>query len=134
MKRLTMLCLALIGCAGEDEVDAPTECDRDDRRGTYLVEFDERDGNCGPVPDQVSRIDGDNPAGSAECVLTEEDRWSRNNCRLERSYICALNGYTYEYIGFTDSNADGSELTGLMEVTVDDGLCTSTYDVTWTRQ
>lgn len=125
----------MTGCAGADEgSEEPLECDPDDRRGTYLVEFDERDGNCGPVPDQVSRIDGESVTGSAECVLTEDDRWSRNDCRLERSYVCALNGYTYEFIGFTDSNADGSELTGLMEVTIDDGLCTSTYDVTWTRQ
>jgi hypothetical protein len=124
-----------MGCAGADDdgETVPVECDRDDRRGTYLIEYQETDGTCGPIPNSLARIDGQNVTGTAECFLTEQDRWSRNDCRLERSFACEIDGYLYLYTAITDSNASGSKLDGPMQVTVD-GECTGTYDVTWTRQ
>jgi hypothetical protein len=135
MRAIFLIGLVGLGCAGADDDGeaAPVECDRDDRRGTYLIEYRRTDGTCGNIPDALARIDGDNVTGAAECFLTEQDRWSRNDCRLERSFACEFDGFLYLYTGVTDSNASGSKIEGPLQVTVD-GECTGTYDVTWTRQ
>lgn len=144
MKRL-MILVAVVGCAGATddgpEVDGaeesaePITCDRDDREGTYLVEYDETDGNCGPVPDGLVRLGETDPVPDPDvmCTATADDRWSRRECRVESSFDCLIDGRVYSYVAVLDSNEDASVLSGPMSITVDD-VCTSTYDVTWTRQ
>jgi hypothetical protein len=70
--------------------------------------------------------------GSTACVFTDE-RWSRNDCRVERSWECDTpNGYIL-FTGISDSNASGSRITGPFTATIE-GICTSTYDLEATRQ
>lgn len=131
MKRLTMLALAVIGCAGEDDAGVPTECDRDDRRGTYLVQYTQTDGDCGPLPDELIILppSADNPAVT-DCEFDE--RWSKGNCRVDTEASCFDGSRLVGYSEQVDSNA--GVLRGKATVTGPDNRCRSTYEIEWTRE
>lgn len=130
----------LVACGGEDD---SLVCNQGDRVGTYLAVFSERNMPlpCGPLPDQLGRIDSqDLPDG---CVFDASDRWTENDCKLERAYTCESDdigpGYTTEWIAVTtQDNSSGSRISGVVTIRALDAsgvaLCASTYDVVATRQ
>jgi hypothetical protein len=144
MKKLFIFALLVAGCggSGNDDSDEALTCSRTDRAGTYLMQFSERAGDCGPIPEQLGRID-DATALPAGCTLDAADRWSDADCTLERAYTCdepgVGPGVTSSSIAITTQQDQGAEsLTGTLSIVVRDSdatqLCRSTYDVTGTRQ
>jgi hypothetical protein len=140
MKYLAILGLLVSGCGGSD--DEPVECSRTDRSGTYLVQMTETSGNCGPIPDQLGRLD-DAEALPAVCAHDAADRWSDGDCKFERAYSCLEDGvgpgYTSSSVAVTEQqDSDGGSFTGLVTITVFDAAgavaCKSTYELTATRQ
>jgi len=140
MRLLWIVCVcALAGCGGDDG-EAALECSRGDRWGTYLLEYSERSGDCGPLPDALSRLDDEDAMGDG-CELDAPDRWSADSCRLERAYTCEDPGIgvTGTFVAVTEQrDGSGARLTGLLTVRLRDAdgrvLCSGTYDVTATRQ
>jgi len=127
MRRLLPVLLAL-SCASEDPGETtPTECNRNARRGTYLVQYELQSGNCGPIPDELVLLpDNDAPDG---CEVTSEI-WRENNCRQDLRVECddgtELTGYTTA----RDERAD--RITG--KISVNGTGCRGTYGVTFTRE
>lgn len=130
---VTFFLLAL-GCAAKSaEDEPPLECDPDARRGTYLVQYTELDGTCGPIPDAIivteSRQDEIDRLAEDGCEMTT-NRESEGGCRLDTVIECSdgseLAGYTIAQDGNADVIRGRVTLTGLG--------CRSTYDVTWTRE
>lgn len=142
MRLLWIVCVcALAGCGGDDG-EAALECSRSDRGGTYLLEYSERSGDCGPLPDALSRLDDAEAVGEG-CRLDAPDRWSADSCRLERAYTCEEPGVgpgvTSSSVAVTEQrDGSGDRLTGLLTIRLRDAdgrvLCSGTYDVTATRQ
>jgi hypothetical protein len=144
MKNVCFAAGALLACACSSSSDAtvlPSHCDISDRMGTYLDHYAERSGGtCGAIPDQVGRVDG--PSGLPEgCALDGDDRVSENGCKLERTYTCDFpaDGVIASYTGVTQAeDAGANRLIGILTVRVSDSsgsfLCSSTYDLTFTRQ
>jgi hypothetical protein len=132
--------LLVAACGGSD--DAPVECEISDRGGTYLFHLAERGGGtCGAIPDALQRFDSQEP--SAGCALDEPDRWSENDCKLERSYSCdepaIETGATSKTVAVTtQQDGGGAKITGLVTIRIfrPNGTvgCASTYDLTATRQ
>lgn len=135
-----LLLLVLPACG--DGGDAATACDRSDRSGTYLLQFTERSGDCGPIPEQLGRLD-DAEALLEECALDAPDRWTEGDCKLERAYTCAEDGIepgaSSSWVAVTTQADDsGSRITGTVTVRVSDArgvqLCRGTYGFEASRQ
>lgn len=133
--------LVAAGCSGSESDgsdDEPVDCSAADRMGSYLVQFTELDGDCGPLPDQIVRLTDDLAEG---CVLDDEPVVSSDQCRLENSVTCtdAGTGQTVTLVGVTtQQNDSGSLITGTATATVRDSngvaLCLSTYSLRYERQ
>lgn len=134
MKNLILFLVVLVGCSGEDE---PEPCDLAHRKGTYLQVAKERSGDCGPLPDQVTRLDGELPA---ECTLDAPDEISADQCKVSRSWTCAIASPpgSVQAVGVSTERDAGARLTGIITMTIRDGagdyVCSGTYDVMFTRQ
>lgn len=95
-------------------------------------------GTCGPVADQVVRVDNPGllPAG---CSKDAPDDASPDRCEHSRSYTCVLDdGAKVSVVGTITEHDGGDKLTGVLSMTIfdPDGLfvCASAYDATFTRQ
>lgn len=140
MKGCGALLALAVGCGGEGE--AGFTCSAAERSGTYLMTFSERSGDCGPIPEQLGRLD-DAEALPEECTLDAPDRWSEGECKLERAYTCEEDGIepgaTSSWIAVTSQADDSaSRITGTVTVRIlgADGvqLCRSTYGFSASRQ
>ncbi len=108
-----------------------------------MLELEEREGgSCGPIPDQLGRLDGGGGLDDV-CVFDAPDVWSSGDCKLERAITCEEpdlgDGVTASYIASTtQTDSDGDVLESIMTLTVHnpDGslLCKSTYEGAATRQ
>ena len=137
--RITLLsCVVLfaVGCSGSD--DKPS-CDLAHRIGTYVAHFTERaNGNCGPLTDQVVKIDNA-AALPPGCTKDLADDASADRCRWDRNYTCvAKDGSSVKIQATTTEHDSGKTLTGVETTTLFDAdgnvLCTSAYDVVFDRQ
>jgi hypothetical protein len=145
MKKFLLIAAAMasVACSGSDDGEASAGgCSNSDRDGTYLLEYSERDGGmCGELPDAVGRLDADAPIEGV-CERTAEDEWSSDQCKLTRSLRCTseTDGLIIEGVAVSEQeDSAGDVLTGLYTITARDlatgeVLCTSTYNVTATRQ
>lgn len=111
-------------------------CGMENRSGTYLVEYDEQSGDCGPLTDEVGRVGG---GGSDSCVTNYEDL-SDDMCRLELDQTCTFtDGSTMSVTAVTTEaeGSEGEELTGTFNITLRDSqgayVCKSLYGVKATR-
>ena len=137
-KLLLGLVLLSVGCSGSD---GEISCSTTDRAGAYVAHFTERaNGSCGAIPDTVLRFSGGSGIG-AGCRLDAPDVISRDQCTLERSATCPVAGtdQTLTIVASTrETESGGAKLAGVETVTAFDGtgafLCTSTYDLSATRQ
>jgi hypothetical protein len=135
-----LLLLVLPACGGDG--DAATACERSDRSGTYLMQFSERSGDCGPIPEQLGRLD-DAEALLDGCALDAPDRWTEGDCKLERAYTCAEDGIeqgaSSSWVAVTTQADDsGSRIIGTVTVRISDAggaqLCRGTYEFSASRQ
>jgi hypothetical protein len=132
---------ALVGCSGgpTDDDDEPIQCSMSERTGVYLLEWTELDGTCGPIPDELVRIDPASPLPDG-CTLDAPDTVSPDECTLERSATCTdtTGLYLRSVSTTTQENDDASLVTGLVTVDVrnPDGsaACLSTYRLRYVRQ
>lgn len=144
LRFLVVAPLMLLGCsspADDAEPEGPTSCDWvEDRMGTYLSRSTETDGNCGPIPDALGRIDNSGPLPEG-CVLDAEDRVTENGCKLERSFSCTqeADGLVFSYVAVTTQQDEaGAHITGKLTMIARDldgaTLCVSTYTMRADRQ
>jgi hypothetical protein len=137
MKLLVVVCIVGLAACGDD---GPLECSQDDRRGTYLLRHSEMSGGgCGPVGDQLARLDGDNVGEG--CIVNHE-RWSENDCKLERTMTCvyeADDGRAVITAVSEQKDEEGESITGVLDVSLythstGEFLCSSTYRMSGERQ
>lgn len=134
---LAGIVVLLAGCSGGDKA-AP--CDLAHRIGTYVEHVVERaGGSCGIIPDQVVRTD--NPGGLPPgCTKDAADSASSDRCNYDRSYTCVTTNpdAATSVVATTTEHNGGATLTGVLSLTIRDGagafVCSSAYDVTFTRQ
>lgn len=141
-KLLVLGALACFACSSETE-NRPVTCAKTERSGTYAMRFTERaGGTCGAIPEQLGRLD-DAEALLPGCQLDAADRWSADECKLERAYTCPEpgigSGVTSQSVAVsTQMTEDASRIDGTITLTIKrpDGtaLCKSTYDATFVRQ
>jgi len=112
-------------------------CSPEDRSGTYLVHYEERsDGTCGPIPDSLGRVHPDDELTEG-CIFTADDVWRDDDCTLERSIECNIDGVKTTVAGLTtQQDPEGEAFEGIVSFVITDGVttCVSIYDVTYTRQ
>lgn len=142
MKAVLALGLCLIGCAAKTakhESATPLVCEMSDRSGTYLSVFTTKSGNCGDLPEELGRLD--DASGLPDyCAFDADDRWSENDCKLERAYTCVTDsGVTTSAVAVTEQRDEsGATLSGLVTLRATNGptgeTCVGTYAVTLTRQ
>lgn len=133
MRRVVILVL-IAGCASEDPEDAPPgECNPDARRGTYFVQYDELDGTCGPLPDEIivtgTRQEEIDRLSELGCEMTT-NRESDGGCRLDTVIECSDGSKIAGYTIAQDARAE--RIKG--RVTLTGVGCRSTYEATWTRE
>jgi hypothetical protein len=103
--------------------------------GSYSVRYVERSGNCGALPEQIVVIEPNTPA--ANCHGT----WSitADSCAIDADLTCldAATGDSVEERGHLAINLDASMISGALQIILTDPngivLCSSTYNVTYTR-
>jgi hypothetical protein len=135
--RCSVAVIAVIaGCGSDAE---PLECSRADRTGTYLLQYTEQSGDCGPLPDAVGRLDAAE-ADAPGCTVNSSV-WSEADCKLERTVTCesTADDLSLRMIGVTEqADSAGHKITGLMTLdarTIGGAyVCLSTYTMTAVRQ
>lgn len=153
--RMTMMLAAALlftacpsGNDGETatEESMPTSCDpATARHGTYLVQYFERSGDCGPIKESLVRLSNMpetvSPSGAQQCGITQEPALEDNGCTLTNSVACTdAAGIVAEVtIITTQDDDDGAHLSGIADVLVRDKstarpVCKSVYDIEYTRQ
>jgi hypothetical protein len=134
----------LVAC-GSDAGTPGTDftCDSSqDRSGVYLVHSVERPGGtCGALTDGLTRFDGGMAVqqSDTQCEALVPTTVTDSGCTFANSLRCAgTDGSVSDVTGTTTQlDASGAKLDGIFSetVTLADGYsCSSTYDVTYTRQ
>ena len=134
---LFVAALAASSCSAHAKSDSPTSCNKADRHGTYLAEFAQQSGNCGPVASQLENLDDTTPIGDG-CVITNKT-WSNGDCETTGTVRCPGHppggGTITVTIVSRQETQDGSILDGTETININaPGGCTSTYSVRLTRQ
>ena len=139
--------LLLMAC-GSDGGDPGTPgvdftCDaHTDRSGTYLMHISEHAGGiCGAVPDSLVRLESGTVIhdNSFQCTDLVPTAYSDGGCSVTHSLHCVdVDGTVTDLTAKnTQRDPSGAEIVGIEteSITMPDGYwCTSTYDVTFTRQ
>jgi hypothetical protein len=144
MRILVFAALTLAGCSAGDGGDRTDEvtgskplvcAEFAQRSGTYLVDFVQMSGSCGPQTGGLVRIQSELPAA---CAFDAPDLWSAMGCTLDRAITCAdANGTTKLVSVTTQQDASGSFITGIFTIQLTDvsgDSCTGTYRVSYRRQ
>lgn len=135
-----------VGCG--DAQGGDFECERSDREGVYVVQYDEKSykdmAMCGAIADTLGPPD-DPSAVAADwgpCRLESSD-WFQGDCRREFAYGCvatqASTNIATSLVATTyQKDADGDLIEGLLTRIVhsntDGTVCRSSYDMTARRQ
>lgn len=110
------------------------------RSGTYRLNFTERTGTCGAIPEQITTIDSEPTAPDAPC--TGEIRYSMDNCEVTLvNIVCPQNtiaaGDTSTENGKVTWSQDGASGNGQEQLVVKTSTgqiqCQSSYDLVGTR-
>lgn len=130
--------VGVVGCSsdesGSGSAGVPNQLNECATKGaTYFAHHEERPGGtCGQVPDQVVNTDDPGITASTCASVTQENCVARGTSCKSFEKGCEI---TLTYM--TKFTADGSSATsvGTYNISCSDGsYCTSTYDVTMTRQ
>ncbi|HLV21368.1 MAG TPA: hypothetical protein VKZ49_10810 [Polyangiaceae bacterium] len=140
----TIICaLGLLGTAACSGGDAPEEpgnftCAPGDVVGTYSVQYEQLSGDCSALPDGPLEIDADDTP-DAGCAYEMAPTFSDDGCESSAIVTCIEEGLATTVGGTTRQEAaDGSRISGQLEVTVRDAasgdfICQGTYRITGTR-
>ncbi len=126
--RYVLLCLALVGCSSSPHGNCV------ERVGSYRVNYVARSGTCGAIPEQVVVFGGSTQMMQAS-LCRGEQRISGDQCDVTSDITCDIAGQpgTVRIAGtihWSDSGASGG---GILQTTVSQPPCSSTYDVTYTK-
>jgi hypothetical protein len=132
LRLLLPLLLGLVASVGCD-----TECEP--LVGSYLVEFDERDGGtCGEITDTLVIVSPDDEVAPG-CSFSQTT--SGDQCTLETEAVCedASTASTSTVTRVLTSAPDGATAEGIASLRVadtstGDTICVSTYDIRAERQ
>ncbi len=137
MRYLLAVGFLVVGCSAES-TSAPTSCKREDRVGTYQVTFVEQSGTCGKVNSQLVSFNPGTPGsgGAGDGCTVHSERWSENDCKLERDVTCIVPPGSVRTVAVTRVQAaNASEITGTMTITISGpDACTGTYVTDAVRQ
>jgi hypothetical protein len=126
---MALTVLALAACGGND-----SNCDFAKLTGTYQAHFDEKSGDCGPLPDINVLIDQGNPSEPVGCTVNDALK-DEAACTADYDITCTSGGVAAHEVAHFDIASDGSHFSGSETVTATGTTsCTSTYDVTYTKQ
>jgi len=133
-----ILAAILAGCGSGEPTDY--ECSRGARSGTYLMDYDTIDGDCGDIPASLTPIGkaGGQVVGTG-CSRAYEV-WSDDECAMEASDSCVLaDGALVQAVGVTrQGSADGDLVTGVLALRIVDPyggyVCAGTYRIHAVRQ
>jgi hypothetical protein len=127
---------ALAGCGDNSDDKSSLKCNINTLSGTWRVDYEERNGTCGPVPSEtltltVSGLD----EGTSPC---EDHSRSVSNdlCRQDYDYTCPTTDKqgTQRWTGIIRQTAkDRLEGEATAQLSHPTGNCRSTYTVTWTK-
>ncbi len=135
-KSMIAVALLLAGCSSSAALTAPppTACHKTDRHGTYMADFTQQSGTCGPLTSVLVSLDAAPPP--AGCTVAQ--MWSENDCKVVGVVKCQststapasdLTAVTHQ------DTQDGSVLSGTQTLTIEGGGgCVSTYAVHMVRQ
>lgn len=135
MKKFIFLVLVLVGCGSQESKPATAsdnvQCAQ--RFGSYEVDFDEKSGNCGEIPDVVITMTN---TSYGSCVGTVNN--SANMCQVNLNICCdAGNGYVLCQNGQANWSPDATsgEATLYMELIDPYGFieCSGTYEVDYNQ-
>lgn len=130
-RALLLTALLLLGCSSSTHASGP--CGQ--RQGTYVLDYTERSGDCGPVSEQIVNVTGA-PTVPSSCQGTATA--SADNCDVKTDYACPdPSAGTDHFTGDVTWSPDGSSGSGIQEITIYSPsgavACESDYDVTITR-
>ena len=133
--------LGLVACSGADDDEtvevAANPCATPG--ATYYARLHEqRNGTCGPVSDQIVNLGSDGQGGATVNVATPRCKSSvQDGCTAKNTgCVTETNGIRCETTTSVTFAADGSSAEGLMSIRCsdDEGGCSSTYLIEYTRQ
>ncbi len=111
--------------------NAPTSCKQADRAGTYKVTYVKQSGTCGAIDPIVASTSTPPAVG---CVIASE-RWSDNDCTLDRDLTCTSATGAVRTIVVTHASAGAAELTGTIGfVITGPDACSGVYTLDAVRQ
>ena len=120
---LVVLVVALSGCGGDD-------CQ--EPYGLYSVNWLERSGNCGDIPNTTVSTESD---PNSECVTKESK--SEDSCSVSVDMTCPAGSLLMEGSGDVTWAEDGLSADGTLSMTFYSSpgvvYCSGTYDVTYTQ-
>lgn len=121
--------LLAIGCASTPDICAQ-------RKGTYVLQYAERDGNCGPIDEIVETLETQPVSVPDGCKGTIT--YSADNCAVTSDATCpTTGGQDLRVNGKTTWDTLGDKGNGTQQMTLTKGdtvVCRSTYNVTARRQ
>jgi hypothetical protein len=134
--RITILAMGLVaavGCGGaDDEPSGPCAAGS----GSYRVNYTERSGNCGPLPEQIVVVP---TLALSEIVCTGGPMSSADLCTVTMDQTCTdtVNDVSTRQEGTVHWNKSASSGSGTTQITLRriNGafVCSGTYDVSYTR-
>lgn len=112
MLRGLFAALFALGCSANstadlDETEDNFTCSGDECVGTYFIDYAWVSGDCGDIPDQLSRFDG--ASGGDACVEDAPPIVRNDGCTIEIAETCAFE--------------DGASVTGLLVQSQRDEQC-----------
>ncbi len=134
-KSMIVVALLLAGCSSAaPSAPTPLVCHRTDRHGTYMADFTQQSGTCGPLTTRL--LDLDDAPPPAGCTVAQ--MWSENDCKVVGVVRCSAtyNAPASDLTAVTHQDTqDGSVLSGTQTLTIEGGGgCVSTYAVHMVRQ
>lgn len=136
MIRLITCAALTIACSGNNDTAEPQDCEQ--RSGVYLLQYEERAGDCGPLDEVLVPIDQNKTLANG-CSGSIKN--SSDNCRVTANTTCPLPDYGEDakvhIVAVTDWSTDSFSGRGTMQfdITLPDGqMCHSTYNTTVIEQ
>ena len=109
------------------------------RKGTYVIDFKARTGDCGDQAESVATIQSQPTSIDPPC--SGSIGYSADNCRVTNDYSCPSSagpGFKQTIHAEFDWSRDGSSATGIFQLDVVDGrgqyVCHGTYDAAAQRR
>jgi hypothetical protein len=126
MRTLAIVTALLAGCGADS-----FECELGALDGAWRIHYEEQDGTCGALPDEVTTL---MPGPTPGCTATVNET-SADRCAADRAFACPIDGGDITWsIHYDQTDADLVVGTGTLTIALDTGAaCRSTYEITLER-